>query len=171
MDISVPGAARLFFLAGLYFCYLVISGFTFYKVNKPNLNIRRRRAFILMLCVTYLFVVPFIFADAYMLIQRNSNHCLTNYTNGYDAVYFSYTTFSTLGYGDIAPVGWCRALTSIEAMTGYLGMGMLIAQTFMLLSNSERKILKPHRDGSRIKLHADRKILTDNKPYPKRKSR
>ncbi len=35
-----------------------------------------------------------------------------------DCVYFSFTTFTTLGYGDIAAFGVLRFLTGIEALTG-----------------------------------------------------
>lgn len=35
-----------------------------------------------------------------------------------DAIYFSYTTFTTLGYGDIEPLGTLRYLTGLEALTG-----------------------------------------------------
>ncbi len=35
-----------------------------------------------------------------------------------DCVYFSLTTFTTLGFGDIAPIGDLRFLTGIESLTG-----------------------------------------------------
>lgn len=35
-----------------------------------------------------------------------------------DCVYFSFTTFTTLGFGDIQPIGELRYLTGIEALTG-----------------------------------------------------
>jgi len=35
-----------------------------------------------------------------------------------DCVYFSFTTFTTLGFGDIQPEGNMRFLTGIEALTG-----------------------------------------------------
>ena len=35
-----------------------------------------------------------------------------------DCVYFSFTTFTTLGFGDIAPIGDLRYLTGIESLTG-----------------------------------------------------
>ncbi len=35
-----------------------------------------------------------------------------------DCVYFSFTTFTTLGFGDIEPLGLIRYLTGIEALTG-----------------------------------------------------
>ena|SRR5690554_2869242 len=35
-----------------------------------------------------------------------------------DCVYFSFTTYSTLGFGDIEPHGLIRFLTGIESLTG-----------------------------------------------------
>ena len=35
-----------------------------------------------------------------------------------DCVYFSFTAFTTLGFGDIEPLGDIRFLTGIEALTG-----------------------------------------------------
>jgi hypothetical protein len=35
-----------------------------------------------------------------------------------DCVYFSFTVFSTVGFGDIAPTGDLRYLTGIESLTG-----------------------------------------------------
>jgi hypothetical protein len=38
----------------------------------------------------------------------------------YDSIYFSGVTFTTLGYGDLSPVGpWSRALAVIEGATGF----------------------------------------------------
>ena len=35
-----------------------------------------------------------------------------------DSAYFSFTTFTTLGFGDIVPIGDLRYLTGIESLTG-----------------------------------------------------
>lgn len=35
-----------------------------------------------------------------------------------DCVYLSFTTFSTLGYGDVEPIGDIRYLTGLESLTG-----------------------------------------------------
>ena len=35
-----------------------------------------------------------------------------------DCSYFSFTTFTTLGFGDISPIGDLRHLTGIESLTG-----------------------------------------------------
>ena len=45
----------------------------------------------------------------------------------WQALYFSIVTWTTLGYGDIVPLGWARALAASEALVGYLIMGVLVA--------------------------------------------
>lgn len=35
-----------------------------------------------------------------------------------DCVYFSFSTYSSLGYGDITPIGSIRYITGIQALTG-----------------------------------------------------
>lgn len=48
-----------------------------------------------------------------------------------DCIYFSLTSYTSLGFGDLAPTGWLRFLAGVEALTGLL----LIAWTasFMYL--------------------------------------
>lgn len=44
-------------------------------------------------------------------------------------IYYSYVTLTTLGYGDIQPVSsWARTLSLLEAITGVLFMGALVAR-------------------------------------------
>lgn len=58
-------------------------------------------------------------------IEGNTTHSFM------DCVYFSITTYTSLGFGDIAPTGWIRFLAGMEALTGLV----LIAWTasFMFL--------------------------------------
>jgi len=42
-------------------------------------------------------------------------------------LYFSTVTFTTLGYGDMSPMGWLRAVALIEAFFGALTIGFLVA--------------------------------------------
>jgi hypothetical protein len=41
-------------------------------------------------------------------------------------LYFSVVTWTTLGYGDIRPVGFARFIAGSEAIVGYFGMAALI---------------------------------------------
>lgn len=62
-----------------------------------------------------------LYAIAYYLVNgaEGWGHFEGN-TNGslMDCAYFSFTVFTTLGFGDIQPVGNIRYITGIEALTG-----------------------------------------------------
>lgn len=45
----------------------------------------------------------------------------------WDGLYFSTITFTTLGYGDYSPTGWLKILCAIEAFSGVVNMGFIIA--------------------------------------------
>ena len=59
-----------------------------------------------------------------------------------DLLYFSFTTLTTLGYGDISPVNpFARAIANLEAIAGVLYVAVLIAQ--LVLSPVARKVSNP----------------------------
>lgn len=43
-----------------------------------------------------------------------------------ESVYFSTVTFTTLGYGDVRPLGWAKALATVESLLGTLLMALLV---------------------------------------------
>jgi len=60
-----------------------------------------------------------------------------------DLLYFSFTTLSTLGYGDISPVsGAARNIAVLEAISGQLYIAILVARIVALHStgNSDNKV-------------------------------
>ena len=62
-----------------------------------------------------------LFALAYYLMHKAEGWGeLSGNFNGslMDCVYFSFTVFSTVGFGDIVPIGDLRYLTGIESLTG-----------------------------------------------------
>jgi hypothetical protein len=62
-----------------------------------------------------------IFGIAYYFMHHTDNWGeLTGNFNGslMDCVYYSFTVFSTVGFGDIVPIGNLRYLTGIESLTG-----------------------------------------------------
>lgn len=71
-------------------------------------------------------------------------HNFDNVLNASDFTYYSFTTLTTLGYGDITPVtSRARSLATLEAVTGVTYMAVLIARlvgTYILHSaqSSER---------------------------------
>lgn len=52
------------------------------------------------------------------------------------AIYFSGTTWTTVGYGDISATESIRLLTTVEALNGYLAMAILIALVALWLDDA-----------------------------------
>lgn len=64
-----------------------------------------------------------IFALAYYLLNDSQawGHLQGNFDGSLmDCAYFSFTTYSTLGFGDITPHGPLRFLTGVESLTGLI---------------------------------------------------
>ena len=65
--------------------------------------------------------------------------------SGFTAIYFSFTTLATLGYGDITPVAdVARMLALLEAMTGTLFVSVMIARLVSLYSTPGHSHTPPH---------------------------
>jgi hypothetical protein len=60
----------------------------------------------------------------YFLIKYNSMGSLIMFDSGetihniMDCVYYSFITYTTLGFGDLIPIGSLRLLTGLESLTG-----------------------------------------------------
>ncbi|QCY12262.1 potassium channel family protein [Pseudomonas sp. MPC6] len=56
----------------------------------------------------------------YLMVHSGEWGGLTGNFDGslMDCVYFSFTTYTTIGFGDISPVGNLKYLTGLEALTG-----------------------------------------------------
>lgn len=65
-----------------------------------------------------------IFAFTYYLMHNSGNwgELHGEHFSGslMDCVYFSFTTFTTLGFGDVEPTGNLRFLTGLESLTGLM---------------------------------------------------
>jgi hypothetical protein len=77
-------------------------------------------------------VVDLLISDSFRLTVANSvSPPFTRFGKGSSTpvLYFSFTTLTTLGYGDIVPTSpIARALTSIEAITGQVYLAVLVAR-------------------------------------------
>jgi len=89
----------------------------------PKLKIRHRQRIVFGVIVALLAhtLEIFIFAIAYYgLIRVEGWGSLQGNFDGSlpDCIYFSFTTYTTLGFGDIEPFGGVRYLTGVESLTG-----------------------------------------------------
>lgn len=52
-------------------------------------------------------------------------------SNWLDYVYYSFVTYTTVGYGDLVPVGPIRFIAATEALTGWMLLGWSTSFTFL----------------------------------------
>lgn len=69
----------------------------------------------------YYFLTPYNNGIAY-LSQKSGNVSFLN------ALYFSVVTISSLGYGDMQPIGWSKFLAGVEVLFGLAMMGIILAK-------------------------------------------
>lgn len=98
-------------------------------------QVKSPRRLLLLMGVSFIQVVPFLFAAVYGAFGYN-DLCVIGASGPADILYFSYVTFTTVGYGDMAPIGLCRGLAVAEAVTGYILLGMFVAAAVALYSRN-----------------------------------
>ncbi|WP_171237936.1 MULTISPECIES: potassium channel family protein [unclassified Ruegeria] len=98
-------------------------------------QVKSPRRLLFLMGVSFIQVVPFLFAAVYGAFGYN-DHCVVGAKGPGDILYFSYVTFTTVGYGDMSPTGLCRGLAVSEAVTGYILLGMFVAAAVALYARN-----------------------------------
>ncbi len=95
-----------------------------FTILMPRMKVRHRFRIVLgvFAALTAHAAEVWIFAISYYLMHRTDDmfgHLQGNFGGSVlDCVYFSFTTYTTLGTGDIEPIGDLRYLTGLESLTG-----------------------------------------------------
>ncbi|WP_122448325.1 potassium channel family protein [Pseudomonas viridiflava] len=126
-----------------YECLLRLNGLM------PRLNLwhRFRMVFGVLGALVAHAIEVWIFALGYYLMNRSDSlgRLTGNFDGSFmDSVYFSFTTFTTIGFGDITPTGPLKYLTGLEALTGLV----LITWTASFLFIEMQKYWGTHTDRS-----------------------
>jgi len=98
-------------------------------------QIKSPRRLLFLMGVSFIQVAPFLFAAVYGAFGYN-DHCVIGADGPADILYFSYVTFTTVGYGDMTPTGLCRGVAVFEAVTGYILLGMFVAAAVSLYARN-----------------------------------
>ncbi|MEM7363149.1 MAG: ion channel [Pseudomonadota bacterium] len=86
-------------------------------------------------------VEVWVFAVAYyLMIQSGSfGNLIQNFDGSLlDCVYYSFTTYTSLGLGDIEPLGLIRFLTGLESLTGLVMIGWTASFFYMEMTRDWR---------------------------------
>jgi len=137
--------ALTFFLPAVVFLAVVIA-----SLLRFILRAKRVDAEVLCAGISIYLILGLLWGLAYTFVAQMIPNAFSFSTraetvtvmSGLTAMYFSFTTLMTVGYGDITPVAdVARMLAMLEAMTGTLFVGVMIARLVSLYSASG------HRDG------------------------
>lgn len=105
-------------------------------------NIRhfiRENAFLWGFVVYLVNVIVLIFCFSIIYTQTGIlNHNGESFHDIGSAFYFSVVTWTTLGYGDLYPPEPARFWVIIEALSGYIHMGILVGLMFRLINGQKK---------------------------------
>src|SRR5213596_1545401 len=128
----------VFLVAGLILIAFVVGNLLRFVLRAPSVNTE-----VLCASISAYLMLGLMWTIAYWLVDQltpggafsfNTNAGRQS-MNGFNALYFSFVTLSTVGYGDITPLSRiARWLAALEAMTGLLYVAVLIARLVSLYS-------------------------------------
>ncbi len=122
-------------------CFLVFIGFVVFQFLRFMLRSPRVTSEVLCAVVATYIMLGLLWASAYMLVARLSPGAFSGLSagqsfQGFNALYFSLITLTTIGYGDIVPVSSAaRMLAMMEGITGTMYVAVLISRLVALYTS------------------------------------
>ena len=136
-----PGV-QLVSLTSTIFLYnyalVILVGYLMSTRKVTSQQVFAAAAFYFLLSITWAHMhqmVEIIYPGSYYLAET---HNLDGILNWSDFLYFSVTTITTLGYGDMAPISSpARSLSIMEAITGVMCIGIMVSRMVGLSLQNE----------------------------------
>lgn len=123
-----------------------------------NMPMRLRVAAIMLPIFACHIAGIWLYAAAYFLIEHftsvghlvgNGHTVELSYTSFIDCLYFSASTYTSLGFGDILPTRDMRMLSSAEVLNGLLMIGWTISFTYLVMERFWRLPAQKKRKDAR----------------------
>jgi voltage-gated potassium channel Kch len=123
--IVIVAVCALLVVSATAFHYEVLRGLS---AGLPRLRVPSRGKLLVVIFSTFLahFVEIALYAVAIHLLDAKRFSLNT-------ALYFSAETYTSLGYGDVVPLGDLRLLAGVEALNGLLLIGWSASYTFIAM--------------------------------------
>jgi hypothetical protein len=130
----------IFLVASIILFGLVVARLLIFIVRAPRVD-----ANVLCAGVAGYLLLGLLWAPAYAAVARLNPHAFTlpaatgapPTLDGFSALYFSFMTLCTVGYGDIAPVSnVARMLAMMEAIVGLFYMAVLISRLVSMYASA-----------------------------------
>ncbi len=135
---------------------IIFTGFIVYWILCSILRAKRVDSEVICAGVSIYLLLGLMWTFAYMIVAIDSPLAFNVHTDpgdpqtmtNFNALYFSYTTLTTLGIGDITPVSKvARTLAYLEAMTGMLFVAILISRLVALYSPANNRHTRTNTDS------------------------
>ncbi len=125
-------------------CLVLLTAFIHYEILRISWDVLpevplhpRLRVLILAIPIFGAHTISiWLYAFVYWLIEVYSDVdvLVGNYDASFEAIlYFSSATYSSLGYGDIYPVGVIRMIAGIEVLNGLVLIGWSVSLTYLAM--------------------------------------
>ena len=132
---------------GMVFTAFVVASILRFILTAPRVN-----AEVLSASVAVYFLIGLLWSFGYVLVARHSPDAFSIHTDPHDplamtnfnALYFSFSTLSTVGFGDITPVSkGARMLAFMEAITGMFYVAILISRLVSMYAPAAKSETQP----------------------------
>lgn len=137
--IAVPELVSSLVLSAIFFPLLVwaiVSTVSAILADPDSLGHTIRYAFIFLVLTVVFFAV--VYTELGIRVSGGGES-----KDFWTCLYFSVATLTTLGYGDFAPMPEARAIAAVEAVSGYILLGILTAVTFHLINHRAQRRPRP----------------------------
>lgn len=134
LSLGVVSASTLLLVV---ICVLIhYEGLSQLTTRLKRIRIRPRPRILVMIFTILMIHVTeiWIFGLGYYALAHNAEHgqLLAPHAVGlFDYVYYSATCYTTLGLGDLTPVGNIRFLTGMESLAGFVLIGWSVSFTYL----------------------------------------
>jgi voltage-gated potassium channel len=145
LDRPLTFASGLIFAGGLLLAALVVVVEVRGILASPYPLLRAAR--VLVLGVPLLLVL---FAATYITVDGQQTNAFTEPLSRTDGLYFTVTTFATVGYGDISPkTELARGLVTIQMLAGLLAVGVIAKVVLGAVRVAQERNTAADRAGDR----------------------